>query len=220
MKHLRLERLKPAAIELRFLLSHGYPRKSCVEFVGNHHQLTREERNVLFRGVFSKKDVEAIKKSKIPLKHLENKMLFIDGYNVTITIENALKGNPIIKGNDGVIRDISCTFRGFRQSELTQQAWDLICALINRYSPKKTIVLLDKPYSRSGDFACSLRKWFKKWKLDGAVLLSSRVDLKLKYAHGIRATSDSTILIRGGPSIDISGHIAIRKLRRVPLIVP
>ena len=216
----RYSRLRAAAIELRFLLSHNYPRKSSVEFVGNHHQLNKDERNILFRGVFTAGMARAIKDARIPLSGLRGGKLVIDGYNVTITLENAMKNKPLIKGNDGFIRDISGTFRGFRQSDLTRKAWELIMDILNDYPPKHVVVLLDRPYSRSAILARSINAWLEMNGLDGEATLSDGVDHYLQQTKGVRATSDSSILINGSPSVDLAGHIATRRLNRRPFIVP
>ena len=154
------------------------------------------------------------------LKHLEGETLFIDVYNVTITLENAIKGHLLIKGNDGFIRDLSGTFRGFRQSDNTRYAWSLILNLLGRYQPGLVVALLDKPYSKSRQLASSIEQWMLEHSVRGRALLSKRVDYKLKRAKGIRATSDSSILLKGSPSLDLAGHIATRRLRRTPLVVP
>ncbi len=216
----RMDRLRAAAPELRYLLTRGYPRKSSVEFIGNHYQLTRDERNILFRGVFPRAIAQAIKANRVTPGAICGKELFVDGYNVTITLENAMKGHPIIRGNNGFIRDISGTFRGFRQSDLTEACWREILRLLTQYRPGLTTVLLDKPYSKSAQLARSIKIWMEEYSIQGQVLLSQRVDFKLKNARGVRATSDSTILIRGGPSLDLAGHIAIRRLKKRPFVVP
>ena len=216
----RLPKLKAAAHELRFLLSRNYPRKSSVEFVGNHHQLKKDERNILFRGVFTPHVSNTIRRGKILFKDLIGRTLVIDAYNVTITLENALRSRPLIKGNDGFIRDISGTFRGFRQSDLTFKAWELIMKLLMQYSPKKVIVLIDRPYSKSALFAHSLNRWFRHRGLNGKAILSNNVDRELKITKDVRATSDSNILVHGGPSLDLAGHIATRRLNHRPFIVP
>jgi len=220
LKPIRMERLGPACKELRYLLARGYPRRSCVEFIGNHHQLTVQERNILFRGVFPEKQARAIKGVTLALRHLKGYELAIDGYNVTITLENALKGHPIIKGNDGFIRDISGTFRGFRQSILTKKAWGLILDCLKRYRPNHVLVLLDEPYSKSREFAACIQKWLLDEGISGNTMTSKRVDALLIETDKITATSDSTILLKGGRFVDIAGRIATQRLRKKPLVVP
>src|SRR5512139_18672 len=100
------EEFHQAAIDFRYLLNRGYPRKVSLDLVGNLYQLTSDLRHLLHRGVFSKADSQSRSKKKISIRGIRGKELAIDGYNVIITVEAGLSGQPLVLGDDGFIRDI------------------------------------------------------------------------------------------------------------------
>ncbi len=205
-----------AAKDLRFLLGRGYPKESAVTFIGNHYQLRLIERDVIFRGVFTKAVALRHKKKCVHPAELTSARLIIDGYNCLITLESAMKGLPIFKADDGFVRDASRVFRGFRQTERTKSAWRLIEDMLLDYPPKKTIVLLDKPMSRSGDLAVRIRKWMKLSGLSGTCITVKGVERSMARLNGIKASADSVIIDNAQRVFDLSGHIIIRRLHVRP----
>ena len=99
--------LEDAAKDLRYLLNRGYPRKVCLELVGNRYRLSFDERHLLHRGVFSELDSKSRLEKRIPAGRTKNRNLAIDGYNVLITVEAGLCGRPLVLADDGFTRDIS-----------------------------------------------------------------------------------------------------------------
>ncbi len=205
-----------AAKDLRFLLERGYPKESAVTFIGNHYQLRLLERDVIFRGVFTKGVVLKRKRKCVQPADLAGARLVIDGYNCLITLESAIRGLPVFKADDGFIRDASRVFRGFRQTEKTRTAWKLIERMLVDYPPEKTVVLLDKPMSRSGDLAVRIRKWMKLSGISGTCITVKRVEKSMLRLDGIKASADSAIIDDAQRAFDLSGHIITRRLHVRP----
>jgi hypothetical protein len=88
--------LKAAARDARYLVDHGYPKESAIRFVSDHHRLPEEQRFVLTRVVVASDTAKARRDKIQPLKALHGRALFIDGYNVLISVESLLGGNPYI----------------------------------------------------------------------------------------------------------------------------
>ena len=209
--------LKKAAVDFRFLLSRGYPRGSALGFVGNHYQLSSLERNILFRAVFTRR-VAAHRRSKlVKIGEITGQRLVIDGYNCIITLENALKGIPLVAADDGFVRDMGLVFRRFRQSERTKQAWGLISKVFSHYPPSSVYILLDAPYSGSGRLGATLNRWMAEAKIRGRATTAMRNEKAIGAMEGIKVSADSVIIDYSDRVFDLAGHIIRRLLKKRPM---
>ena len=106
--------LKDAAHDFRFLLARGYPRKNALGLVGNRYRLDDTARRLLHRGVFAP-EVAAARRAKLRrLPDLPGQPLALDGHNVLITLECALRKLPLVAADDGWVRDVGEVSRAFR----------------------------------------------------------------------------------------------------------
>jgi hypothetical protein len=204
--------LQQAAEDFRYLLNRGYPRKATLELVGNRYGLTFDERHLLHRGVFSHADSEARRKKIISIKAVQNKDLAVDGHNVLITIEAGLSGRPLILADDGFVRDISGLSGGFKKTEVTGKAIQLIFAFLKKWRPRHTLFLFDAPISKSGILAQELRTLLKKEGLPGDALAVKVPEKTLIGFPGVVATSDTAIIDRSKRVIDLAGDIIRTKI--------
>lgn len=204
---LKSKELEKAAEDFRYLLNRGYPRKAALELVGNRYGLTFDERHLLHRGVFSDADSESRRKRKIPIGKVRNRDLAIDGYNVIITIEAGLSGQPLIFGDDGFIRDISGLSGNFKKTKRTDEALQLILEAIKRVMPSQTLVLFDAPISMSGRLAQDVRDLLRKQGLLGDARALKVPEEILIGFPGVIATSDTAIIDRSKKVVDLAGYI-------------
>lgn len=206
------EELQKAAHDFRYLLNRGYPRKPSMELVGNRYQLTFDQRHLLHRGVFSDADSESRRKRKIPIGRIRNKDLVIDGYNVIITIEAGLSGNPLILGDDGFVRDISGLSGNFKKTERTEKALQWILDIVKRMKPRQTLFLFDAPISMSGKLAQEVRDLLKKENLPGDARAVKVPEKILIGFLGVIATSDTAIIDQSQQVIDLPGYILNKRI--------
>jgi hypothetical protein len=206
----KFEELQKAAEDFRYLLNRGYPRKAALELVGNRYGLTSDERHLLHRGIFSDADSKSRRKRKIPIGKVRNRDLAIDGYNVIITIEAGLSGQPLILGDDGFIRDISGLSGNFKKTERTEEALQSILDIVKRVKPRKTLFLFDSPISMSGELAQEVRDLLKKENLLGDARAVKVPEKILIGFPGVIATSDTAIIDQSKEVVDLAGDI-IRK---------
>ncbi len=211
--------LRKAAQDFRYLLNRGYPRKSSLELVGNHYQLTFDQRHLLHRGVFSDEDSKRRRAKKISLSSVRGKNLAIDGYNVLITLEAGLSGRPLILGDDGFIRDISGLSKNYRTSEKTQEAISLILNALKKSLPKRTLFLFDSPISKSGELAREIRDRLKREGLPGSARAVRVPEKILNRFREMVATTDTAILDQSKKVVDLSGEILKKERRLESLIV-
>lgn len=210
-------KLQDAAHDLRYLLDHGYKKKGAVAFVANRYLLGKRERNFLVRTVFSSQKSEDHKKKLVDIGRIKNKPLFVDGYNVLITMESIFdKRDSIVSCDDRVLRDVNAVFGKYKLSEVTKKALNEIMFVIKKHSPSSTQFFFDSPVSFSGELAGLTRKLMDVHGLEGGATVSSMVDADLvslsAKTDGIVATSDSVIMDKVERVVDIPGYI-LRSVR-------
>ncbi len=205
--------LRRAAKDLRFLLARGYKRRHSVTFVGDHYQLDKGLRHILFRAVFPADVANKRKKKRLNARSIEGEKLLLDGYNCFITLESGLKGLPIVHCDDGFVRDISGVFRRFRPSDTTEAAWRLMAKVFKHHPPGFIQIFLDRPYSNSGKFCQRIDKWLKEEGLAGRCVLNNRSEKSLGAWKGVVATGDSVIIDECKRLFDLTGHIIRYQLR-------
>jgi hypothetical protein len=215
---LKFRDLQKAAEDFRYLLNRGYPRKAALELVGNRYGLTFDERHLLHRGVFSDADSESRRKRKIPIGKVRNRDLAIDGYNVIITVEAGLSGQPLILGDDGFIRDISGLSGRFKKTGKTEEALQLIFEVVKKVKPYQTLFLFDSPISMSGRLAQEVRDLLKRESLLGDARALKVPEKILIGFPGVIATSDTAIIDRSKKVVDLAGYIIVQKIRSKSII--
>ncbi len=210
--------LQQPAEDFRYLLNRGYPRRASLEVVGNRYQLTSDQRHLLQRGVFPAPDSSSRRKRKIPIEKIRNRDLAIDGYNVLITIEAALKGRPLIFADDGFIRDISGVSGNFKMSQTTEEALHLVLKTIRKANPRQTFFLFDAPISMSGKLAETVRGLLERANLPGDARAVRVPEQTLIGFPGVVATSDTAIIDQSKRVLDLAGEI-IRSSGRLKSVV-
>jgi hypothetical protein len=186
----------------------GYPKVSAIRFVSDHYQLPEVQRFVLTRVVVASDTAKARRDKIQPLESLHARALFIDGYNVLISVESLLGGKPVYSCDDGLLRDIQGIFRSYRPSDLTAPALDAIFDLLRSACPAVTEVLLDQQISMSGRLAELIRRIMAEHDVQGMVRTARDVDRQLKEMVGVIATGDGNIIDAAVSVVDIPGAIA------------
>ncbi|MCD6497543.1 MAG: DUF434 domain-containing protein [Deltaproteobacteria bacterium] len=152
------ERLRRVIVDFRFLLERGYPFDSALRFVGNHHQLPSQQRNIVARVLSRFDGITERRRHRVDLDGVAGHVLAIDGLNQLITIETALQGGPLIRGADGCIRDAELVGGKYKTSGRTMQALRLVYDLLAEHRPAEVVWVLDAPVSGSGNLAVLIRQ--------------------------------------------------------------
>lgn len=192
-------KLARAAIDYHWLLDRGYAGSGALKLVGDRHQLTRDERMILFRGVVSSE----LSRSRAGLIELEagGRVLFVDGYNQALTVMHYLTGRPLFLCTDGLLRDAGAAHG--RTGELFGRAAASLADFIARQAPLALTLCLDSPVSGSAGHAALFRSLFAERGVEAEVRLDRSADWALKAApsSSLVATSDGGIadaLAEGG----------------------
>ncbi len=188
-----IARLKVAQEEVQWLLDRGYKIKPIIELVGNHHQLSARARTALQRTTSSTAEYEKRKSSLLSFECAKEGCLYIDGFNLIITLEVALSGSPILLGKDGVLRDLAGLRGTYKLIDKTDIALRLVGKILNELKVPMVKFYLDSPVSNSGRLKSKILEYSELWNLPVEVELIPNVDVVLSDMERI-VTGDSIIL--------------------------
>ncbi|NIQ38765.1 MAG: DUF434 domain-containing protein [Proteobacteria bacterium] len=210
--------LRKGAEDFRYLLGRGFPRKNCLDLIGNRYGFKKDERELLHRGVFAPEDAARRKEKLFAMEGLEDGNVAVDGYNVIITVESALRWRPLIAADDGLIRDIAGISSAFKIAEVTHKAIHLVMEILSDHRPKRVDFLFDSPISRSGRLASLVADCIGQAGLVGEAR-AVRVPEKILIGYrGVVATSDSAIIDEVERVVDVAGQVIRTKIPEARLI--
>jgi hypothetical protein len=211
--------LPAAAADFRFLLARGYPRKAALGLVGNRYGLDETGRRLLHRGVFAP-EVAAARRAKLRLlRELPGLPLGLDGHNVLITLECALRKLPLVAADDGFIRDVGEISRAFRPSEATDRVLARVADYLAGQAAGPVEVFYDAPLSLSGELAGRTREIFASRGLAVQAEAVPVPERQLSGFAGAIATSDTALIDAHANVVDLAGEI-IRRHPAWRLIYP
>ncbi len=188
-----ISKLKTAQKEVQWLLDRGYRQDGAITFVGNHYLLSSRQRLALQRATSTSLQYKKRRSNMLPLEDAKNGCLYIDGFNLIITIEVALSKSIIILGNDGVMRDLAGLRGTYRLIEQTDIALELIGKSFRELSIPGAKFYLDAPVSNSGRLCSRILRHADKWDIPVEVKLVPNVDAVLRDIGRV-VTSDSVII--------------------------
>jgi len=206
---IRISKLREPVRDLRYLLDQGYPMESAVNFVSNHYRLPLDERHLLARCVFSKREAANNHRKAVPAAAVKGRRLGVDGYNVLITLESIISGKQVIRCDDGYIRDLRAIFGKYRAGPATSRAICELVRMMARARPKEVLVFFDKQVSRSGELAAEVRRQLDRAKLKGNAIAVGGVDMKLR-GFEVVASSDRAVINRATGVWDMPAELAKR----------
>jgi len=190
------------------LLDSGFPKKNALEIVTNKFLLSKEHRLILLRGVFPASTVSAIRRKLVLPTDIRGKELRIDGYNTMITVESVFLKKPVLDCDDGLLRDISGVFGRHRVSDATMLFLQRLKSFIEKYSPRRVEIYLDKPVSMSGELASLFRKELGAISIPVDVVLSKNVDTLVSKGE-ISASSDIVVVLKANKVIDLPRYLVL-----------
>lgn len=203
-----MNKLKNGAKDLRYLLDRGYRKKLALDFVANHYLLDQKERNYLSRYVFSKKLSRQRQEKLNSLPAVSGNTIFIDGYNVLITVENIFN-NPesLMISQDGILRDSSAVFGKYKLKDETIYSLNIILETLKTHKPSFVKFYFDKQVSFSGELAKMVNNFLDSLDIPGNAVLSENVDYELvqewEEKGGLVASSDGAVIDKVDSAIDI-----------------
>ena len=188
-----VEKLKKAQDEIQWLLDRGYKFDSAHPFVCNHYLFSARQRLAIQRSVTGSLNLEKREKTILPLEVARDGCIYIDGFNLIITLEVALSGSPVFLGKDGVVRDLAGLRGTYRIIDKTDMALKLIGESLKDLSVQGAMFFLDSPVSNSGRLGSKILECSYAWNIPVDVELVPNADVVLSKMNRI-VTSDAIIL--------------------------
>jgi hypothetical protein len=186
-----IQLLNRSAIEICYLLDRGYDIKNITTFVGNHYQLTARQRTALQRSCCS--TLQKDNRIKSLINDVTEKIVYIDGFNIIITLEVALSNGTLFKCRDNCIRDLAGLRGTYRLIDKTSPAIELLALTLKRLKASKVIFYLDEPVSNSINLKIAIINVFEKIGVPVSVHVVPNPDYILKDKSCI-ITTDSVII--------------------------
>jgi hypothetical protein len=203
--------LREAAADFRLLLGRGYPRGAALELVGNRYGLDHTARQLLHRGVFAP-EVAAARRAKLRrLAELQGLPLAVDGHNVLITLECAVRKLPLVAADDGWIRDVGEISRAFKVSAATDRVLSLLADYLAAQTLGPLQVFYDAPLSLSGELARRTREILGSRGMAVQAEAVPVPERRLAAFPGPIATSDTALIDAHEPVVDLAGEIIRRQ---------
>jgi hypothetical protein len=185
--------LLAAARDYLWMLTRGYPQKGSLKLVGDKFMLSRDMRQVLYRGISAeKRAAERIKKIG---SVREGDLVLVDTYNVLFTVNNYLLGKPLFISNDGMLRDAGEMRGRIINKPVFTRTVGLLLDVLKEWVGTTFVLYLDEPVAYSRRLSIELSKDMVQMEIDGEAFTVQSPDHMLKHEQSNAiCTSDSAII--------------------------
>jgi hypothetical protein len=202
--------LLSAAREYMWMLDHDYPQKASLKLVGDKFMLTRDMRQILYRGISDSAHAEKRKIMVGPVQ--EGDLVLVDAYNVLFTIHNYLLGKPLFISNDGILRDAGEMRGRIHNKPIFNRAVEIMLEVLQSWNGATFHLYLDEPVSFSGRLSIELSKDMMQLGIEGEAWTVPSPDYTLKHERSDAiCTSDTAILDHySGTVVDLP-RVALKK---------
>jgi hypothetical protein len=182
-----------AAEEYLWIISREYPQRAALKLVGDKFMLSREMRQVLYRGVVPVKTANARRKKIGSVR--KGDLVLIDTYNVLFTVNNYLLGRPLFISNDGMLRDAGEMHGRIINKPQFSRSVSLMLEVLQMWPGATYIHYLDEPVSYSGRLSIELSKDMVQMEIEGEAYTVQSPDQMLKEEKSDAiCTSDGGII--------------------------
>ena len=199
-------KLRKAQEEIYWLINRGYNTEATTNFVGGRYQFSSRQRDALKRSTSTYDECLNRSRKLLSVEYLKNGEIYIDGFNLIITLEVALSGSTLIRGNDGTVRDLAGLRGTYKLVDKTYKALKIIGDTFEKLEIPKAIFYLDSPVSNSGRLKYAIINEFEKRNCKVEVELVPDPDKILMYKERI-VTTDSVILDKCKSWFNLSRYI-------------
>lgn len=200
----QVSKLEMAQEELHFLLNRNYPIKKAMTFIANHHHLAVRQSLAVSRATASRENLVLRKSKLLSLDSLKDQTIYIDGFNLIITLEVALSDGMLFIGQDGCVRDLAELRGTYRLIPQTAEAIKLICNALSELEVGQVVFYLDQPVSNSGRLKEKIYE--TRWPMPVEVDIVDNPDTLLKKLPCV-VTGDSIILDECKSWINLTQYI-------------
>ncbi len=205
----RVVALREAVAHLSWMLSRGYAVSSALKLVGDRFKLTQRQREAVARAACS--DEAAARREEKEGLAAKGDEVWVDGFNVLLTVEMAFGGGVVLRCRDGCYRDIASVHGTYRRVQETARAIEATGSYLAKQNPKVVVLLLDAPVSNSGKLGqLVLADWSKRF--DCRLELVPNPDAVLKTSGSLVASADSQILDVCGRWLNLARNVVLEQV--------
>ena len=184
-----LETMRTASRHINYLINEGYDLKSASTFVGNHFLLSERQRLAIVRSLATKEQLETRRRKEKET----GAEIWIDSFNMIITLEVLLCNSILFTCMDGTIRDLAALRGTYRIIPETINATIMLLNVLLEAETESVHILLDEPVSNSGRLKTLIADIGEKYPFTLDIRIRKDVDREL-YGKENVITSDSVIL--------------------------
>jgi hypothetical protein len=203
------DNFRKAANDYFYLTQKGYPPRGFIQLVGNRYGLTSHERTMLYRGIAPENIAKKRRQKIISIEAASNQELFIDGFNVILTISSYLQGLQLFLSNDGFLRDTSMMRGKIQMTGKIRESVKLIFEFLDKNSIGKANFFLDKNVKIHTEINAVINELQLSESCKYEVYPTEKTDKTLsEISSGIISTSDSGIIDNcKSPVFDLAFHV-------------
>ena len=203
------ENFREAASDYFYLAQKGYHPRGFIDLVGNRYGMTRHERTMLYRGIAPEFIAEKRRQKIISIEAASGQELFIDGFNVILTISSYLQGLPLFLSNDGFLRDASMMRGKIEMTNKIRESVNLIFEFLNTNSISKANFFLDQNVEIHTEIIAIIKEFQSSESCKYEAHPTEKTDKTLsEISCGIVCTSDSGIIDScKSPVFDLAFHV-------------
>lgn len=199
--------LRVAVHDLSWLLSRGYTETASLKLVGDRFQLRDRQRKTVLRASCSDESLQTRIAKEIQPETLSGKAVWLDGFNILITLEAALSGGFLFRGREGCIRDLSSIHGSYRKVEETENAVKIVGNWLNQWNPAEIHWLLDAPVSNSGRLKTLMAEVAEAEGWEWDIQLVQNPDADLIACGDAIISSDGVILDKAAGWVNLVSHV-------------
>ena len=214
----QLGKLRMAVQDMHYLLTRGYPEKATSELVGNRYRLKTRQVQALRGASASEHQLTTRKTKELNASDLQDKIVYLDGFNVLILLESWLSGAYIFKGLDGCLRDLSGVHGTYKRVHQTLQAIELVAAFHVENKIRKIVWIFDQPVSNSGRIKQMILDFSNENNLNWEAELQYNPDKFLSESSEIIISSDAWTLDHCKEWFNLVGYLIEKENLSVNLV--
>lgn len=204
--------LNEAITDLAYLFNRDYADNAALAVVGDRYQLRKRQRLALLRGCCTDAARDKRRETVVAAQQLKDELVFIDGYNLLITVECILGGGIILHCRDGCYRDISSVHGTYRKVAETHEALIMLGKTLESMQIKQAHWYLDAPVSNSGRLKTLMYELAEDNHFPWEIELVNNPDQEIAdKKENIVITSDRWILDQANRWFNLTQHILKEK---------
>ncbi len=186
--------IREAMVDLSWLRARGYGEKTSLKLVGNKYRLRERQRMLISRCVCTPAEKQLRSQKCLSQQNLKGQKVYIDGFNLLITLESALSQGFIFRAMDDCYRDLASIHGTYKLVSETGTALALVGKVLEEFEVSGVHWLFDKPVSNSGRMKVMLYELASEFGWPWEVSLEYNPDKILSNLSDVVVSSDSVIL--------------------------